>query len=253
MSPAEIRELKEQLEDHLDNGFIRPNISQRSAPVLFVKKKDSSLRMCIDYRQLNKVTIKNKYPIPRIDDLFNQFQRASHFSKIDFRSSYHQLRVKDSDIRKMALRTRLARLGIRLRRISDSGVTFQNGAESSLVVKVKKKQENDPILLELKGAVHNHRVEAKRTIQTLEDMLRACVIHFKGSWDDHLPLIEFAYNNSYHSNIQMASYEALYGRRRRSLVGWFEVDEAALIGPDSVFYTMDKVQLIRDRLKIDLR
>ena len=69
--------------------------------------------------------------------------------------------------------------------------------------------------------------QAERTIQTLEDMLRACVIDFKGSWDDHLPLIEFAYNNSYHSSIQMAPYEALYGRRYRSPVGWFEVGEAA--------------------------
>ena len=75
------------------------------------------------------------------------------------------------------------------------------------------------------------------------------MIDFKGSWDNHLPLIEFAYNNSYHSIIQMAPYEALYGRRCRSLVGWFEVGEAALIGLDSVLYAMDKVQLNRDTHK----
>ena len=74
--------------------------------MLFVRKKDGSLRMCIDYRQLNKVTIKNKYPLPRIDDLFDQLQGASYFSKIDLRSVYHQLRVKDSDVPKMAFRTR---------------------------------------------------------------------------------------------------------------------------------------------------
>ena len=73
-------------------------------------------------------------------------------------------------------------------------------------------------------------------------MLRASVIDFKGSWDDHLPLIEFAYNNSYHSSIQMAFYEALYGRRCRSPVGWFEVGEVALIGPDLVLYAMDKTK-----------
>ncbi|KAH0636086.1 hypothetical protein KY289_036001 [Solanum tuberosum] len=312
---------------------------------------------------------------------------------------------------------RLARLGVRLMSISDDGVTIQNGAESSLVEKVKEKQDSDAIFLELKGAVHNQRVEvfshggdgvlhyqgrlcvpdvgelrqhilteahnsrylihpgatkmyrdlqevywwngmkrdiadfvakcpncqqvkvehqkpggmtqeidiptwkwevinmdiitdsaedyakiyineivrlhgvplsiisdrgsqftshfwksfqkglgtqvnlstafhpqtdgqAEHTIQTLEDMLRACVIDFKGSWDDHLPLIEFAYNNSYHSSIQMAPYEALYGRRCRFPVGWFEVGEASLIGPDSVLDAMEKVQLIRDRLKI---
>ncbi|WMV55641.1 hypothetical protein MTR67_049026 [Solanum verrucosum] len=289
--------------------------------------------------------------------------------------------------------------------ISDGDVTVQNGAESSLVVEVKEKQDSDPILLELKGAVHNQRVEvfsqgkdgvlhyqrrlfvpdlgelrqyilaeahnsrysiypgatkmyrdlrevyswngmkrdiadfvakcpncqqvkvehqkpgglprtrrqhnsiwvivdrvtkssrflAVKTIdsaedyamlyineivrlhgvplsiisdrgphftshfwksfqkglgtQTLENMLRACVIDFKGSWDDHLPLIEFAYTNSYNSSIQMAHYEALYGRRCKSPVGWFEVGETALIGPDSVLDAMEKVQLIRDRLK----
>ncbi|WMV07797.1 hypothetical protein MTR67_001182 [Solanum verrucosum] len=107
---------------------------------------------------------------------------------------------------------------------------------------VKEKQDSDPALLQLKGAVHQHKVEkdgqAKRTIQTLEDMLRACMIDFKGSLDDKLPLIEFAYNNRYHSSIQMAPYEALYGRRCRSPVGWFEVGEAALIWIDSVHDAM---------------
>ena len=80
-------------------------------------------------------------------------------------------------------------------------------------------------------------------------MFRACVIYLKGSWDDHLSLIEFAYNNSYHSSIHIAPYEALYGRRCRSPVCWFEVGEAALIGTDSVLYAMEKVKLIRDRLR----
>src|SRR5687767_907514 len=106
MAPAELKELKEQLKDLLDKGFIRPSISPWGAPVLFVRKKDGTLRMCIDYRQLNKVTIKNKYPIPRIDDLFDQLQGASHFSKIDLRSGYHQLRVREKDIPKTAFRTR---------------------------------------------------------------------------------------------------------------------------------------------------
>ncbi|KAH0709559.1 hypothetical protein KY284_010986 [Solanum tuberosum] len=673
MAPAELKELKEQLKDLLDKGFIRASISPWGAPVFFVKKKDGSLRMCIDYRQLNKITIKNKYPIPRIDDLFNQLQGASHFSKMDLRSvmsfgltnapttfmdlmnrvfkqyldlfvivfiddiliyswneeehashlrvvlqtlkdrqlftkfnkcefwlqsvaflghivssegirvdsqkieavkqwpiptsaidirsflglagyyrrfvegfssiaspltrltpkkvkfqwsddceksfaelktrltttlvltlpegsdgyviycdasrvglgcvlmqrgkviaypsrqlkvheknypthdlklaavvfalkiwrhylygvhvdvftdhkslqyvftqkelnlrqrrwleflkdydmnvhyhpgkANHMLRKKKKELAKDV--HRLTRLGVRLMSISDGGVTVQNGAESSLVVEVKEKQDSDPILLELKDAVHNLRVEAfsqggdgvlryqgrlcvpdvgelrhhilkeahnsrysihptatkmyrdlwevywwngmKRdiadfmakcpncqqvkvehqkpggmtqeidiptwkvtksscflavnttdsaedyaklyineikglgtqvnlsttfhpqtdgqaecTIHTLEDMLRACVIDFKGSWDDRLSLIEFSYNNSYHSSIQMAPYDALYGRRRRSPVGWFEVGEAALIGPDSVLDGMEKVQLIRDRLKTAL-
>ena len=83
MAPAELNELKKLLKILLDKDFIRPSFSPWGAPVLFIKKKDGSLRMCIDYRQLNKVTFKNKYPIPRIDDLFDQLQGASHFSKID--------------------------------------------------------------------------------------------------------------------------------------------------------------------------
>ena len=84
---------------------------------------------------------------------------------------------------------------------------------------------------------------------TLEDILRACVINLKVSWDDHLPLIEFAYNNSYHSSIQISPYVVLYGRRCKSPVILFEVGETALIGPDSALYAMEKVKLIRDRLK----
>ena len=82
MAPTELKELKEQLKDLLDKGFILPSISPWGAPVLFVRKKDGSLRICIDYRKLSKVTMKNKYPLPRIDDLFDQLHGASHFSKI---------------------------------------------------------------------------------------------------------------------------------------------------------------------------
>ncbi|GJV62267.1 putative reverse transcriptase domain-containing protein [Tanacetum coccineum] len=94
------------LETITDRGFIRPSTSPWGAPVLFVKKKDGSFRMCIDYRELNKLTIKNRYPLPRIDDLFDQLQGSSVYSKIDLRSGYHQLRVRERDIPKTAFRTR---------------------------------------------------------------------------------------------------------------------------------------------------
>jgi hypothetical protein len=106
MSTPELIELKLQLKEMMDKGYIRPSVSPWGAPVLFVKKKDGTLRLCIDYRQLNKVTIKNKYPLPRIDDLFDQLGGASIFSKIDLRSGYHQVRIKSEDIHKTAFRTR---------------------------------------------------------------------------------------------------------------------------------------------------
>ncbi|XP_075108999.1 uncharacterized protein LOC107775271 [Nicotiana tabacum] len=373
----------------MDKGFIRPSVSPWGASVLFVRKKDGSLRMCIYYRQLNKVTIKNKYPLPRIDDLFDQLQGAQCYSKIDLRSGYHQLKVKEVDIPKITSRTRYGHfefliwhhylygvhvdiftdhkslqyifkqreLNLRQRRwlelLKDYDVDIlyhlrkanivadalsrhsmgilahvaadkrtMNRAEYSLVAEVKEKQFSDPYLLQLKEEIYKHKTrdfeqggddvkitdsaegyaklyineivrlhgtplsiisyrgahftanfwkpfqkgldtrvnlstafhpqtdgQAESTIQTLEDMLRACVIDFKGNLDNHLPLIEFAYNNSYHSSIKMAPYKALYGRRCRSPIGWFEVGEAELLGPELVYQAMEKVKLIQWNLK----
>ena len=101
-----MRELKAKLEELLSKGFIRPSISPWGAPVLFVKKKDGSLQLCIDYRKLNRVTILNQYPLPRIDELFDQLQGSRVYSKIDLRSGYHQLRVQKSDVPKTSFRTR---------------------------------------------------------------------------------------------------------------------------------------------------
>jgi hypothetical protein len=101
-----MQELSNQLQELSDKGFIRPSSSPWGAPVSFVKKKYGSLRMCIDYRELNKLTIKNRYPLPRIDDLFDQLQGSTYYSKIDLRSGYHQVRVRDEDIPKTAFRTR---------------------------------------------------------------------------------------------------------------------------------------------------
>ncbi|GKA05414.1 putative reverse transcriptase domain-containing protein, partial [Tanacetum coccineum] len=106
LAPSEMQELSNQLKDLQENSFIQPSHSPWGAPVLFVKKKDGALRMCIDYRELNKLTIKNCYPLPRIDDLFDQLQGTCCFSKIDLRSGYHRLRVREEDIPKTAFRTR---------------------------------------------------------------------------------------------------------------------------------------------------
>ena len=104
MAPMELKELKLQLQELLEKGFIRPSVSPWGAPVLFVKKKDGTLRLCVDYRQLNKMTMKNKYLLPRIHDLFDQLKGTSVFLKIDLRSRYHQLRIKDADVHKTVFR-----------------------------------------------------------------------------------------------------------------------------------------------------
>nr|GEU62361.1 putative reverse transcriptase domain-containing protein [Tanacetum cinerariifolium] len=106
LAPSEMKELSEQLQELSDKGFIRPSSSPWGSPVLFVKNKDGSFRMCIDYRELNKLTVKNRYPLPRIDNLFDQLQGSSIYSKIDLRSGYHQLRVREQDIPKTAFRAR---------------------------------------------------------------------------------------------------------------------------------------------------
>nr|GEV96560.1 reverse transcriptase domain-containing protein [Tanacetum cinerariifolium] len=156
----------------LYRGFIRPSTSPWGAPVLFVKKKDRSFRVCIDYQDLNKLTIKNRYPLPRIVDLFDQLQGSSVYSKINLRSGYHQLRVRDEDILKTALRTRYS---------------------------IRHEYAYHP---KTDG-------QSERTIQTLKDTLRACVIDFGKGWERHLPLVEFFYNNSYHASIKAAPFEPL--------------------------------------------
>nr|GEV51950.1 putative reverse transcriptase domain-containing protein [Tanacetum cinerariifolium] len=106
LAPSEMKELSDQLKELANKCFIRPGFSPWGAPVLFVKKKDGSFRMFIDYRELNKLTVKNRYPLIRIDDLFDQLQGSSIYSKIDLRSGYHQLRVREEEIPKTAFRTR---------------------------------------------------------------------------------------------------------------------------------------------------
>ena len=106
MPANDLEEIKKQIKELLDKGYIRPSLSPWGAPVLLVAKKDGSLRMVVDYRSLNEVTVKNKYPLPMINDLFDQLEGASVFSKIDLRSGYHQLKIREQDIPKTAFTTR---------------------------------------------------------------------------------------------------------------------------------------------------
>jgi hypothetical protein len=106
MTPKELAELKVQLNELLDKGYIRPSSSPWGCPALFVKKKDQTLRLCVDYRPLNVVTVKNKYTLPRIDILFDQLAGARVFSKVDLRSGYHQIKIRPEDVPKTSFSTR---------------------------------------------------------------------------------------------------------------------------------------------------
>ncbi|GJV91631.1 putative reverse transcriptase domain-containing protein [Tanacetum coccineum] len=368
LAPSEMEELLGQLKELQDKGFIRSTSSPWGAPVLFMKKKDGSFRMCIDYRELNKLTIKNRYLLYRIDDLFDQLQGSLYFSKIDLRSGYHQLRVHEDDIPKTAFRTRyghfeftvmpfgLTNAPVVFMDLMNRGeeqerafqtlkdklcnapvlalldgpedfvvyydasglglgcVLMQRGkviayASRGLDEMIERKSDGalyyqDRIMVPFKGDVRTlimdeaHKLkhsihpgadkmyydlrdrtssghdtiwvivdrlsksghfqpmredykmdrfwqimqkalgtkldmstayhpqtdgQSEHTIQTLEDMLRACVLDFGGSWYVHLPLVEFLYNNSYHSSVRCAPFEALYGRKCRSQIMWAEV------------------------------
>ncbi|GJT40067.1 putative reverse transcriptase domain-containing protein [Tanacetum coccineum] len=468
LAPSKMRELLVQLQELLEKGFIRPSSSPWGAPVLFVKK-DGSFRMCIDYRELNKLTVKNRYPLPRIDDLFDQLQGSSVYSKIDLRSGYHQLRIKEEDIPITAFRTRYGHfefyvmpfgltnapalfmdlmnrvckpyldkfvivfiddilgyskdeeehgkhlkiilelfkkerlyakflkcnfwldsvqflghvidcIGVHvdpakikaiknwaapmtptevrqflrlagyyrrfiegfsliskpLTKLTQKDKKYEWGKEEEEAFQtLKQKLCSVPILafpegtedfvvycdaslkgyravlmqrekviayasrqlkvyeenytthdLELGAVVFTLSLDvgkdyygfcewtaknaewealgtnldmsttyhpqtdgqSKRTIQTLEDMLRACVIDFGSSWDRHLPLVELSYNNSYHTSIKAAPYEALYGQKCRSLVCWSEVGDSQLIGPELIRDTTEKIDQIKNRL-----
>nr|GEZ40778.1 reverse transcriptase domain-containing protein [Tanacetum cinerariifolium] len=410
LAPSEMQELSNQLKELQEKGFIRPSHSPWGAPVLFVKKKDGALRMCIDYRELNKLTIKNRYSLPRIDDLFEQLQGACCFSKIDLRLGYHQLRVREEDIPKTAFRTRygyfeftimpfgltnaptvfmdlmnrvlrilverslvprtrglagyyqrfienFSKIAKPLTQLTRKNKAYVWGDKQEEAFRIlKEKLCNAPVLALLDGPndfvvycdasnqgfgcvlmqrrklpksssghdalwvvvdrltksahflpiredykteklariyineiVARHGVpvsiisdhdarfashlwqtlqkalgtklnmskayhpetdgQRERTIQTLEDMIRACVMDFGGSWDTHLPLVEFSYNNSYHKSIKCAPFEALYGRKCRSPVIWIEIRESQLIGPEIVQETTKKIFQIKERLK----
>nr|GEV24496.1 putative reverse transcriptase domain-containing protein [Tanacetum cinerariifolium] len=297
-----------------------PLLDGKGAPVLYVKKKDGSFRICIDYRELNKLTITNRYPLPRIDNLFNQLQGSQHFSNIDLRSRYHQLRVHEDNIPKTAFRThyghfkftvmpfgltntpavfmdlmnRVCRLYLdkfvivlidniliyfktreeheksktldwgeeqerafqtlkdkllcadakrltksahflpmrddykmdRLARIYLNEIVARHGMPISIISDRNSRftlrfwqtmQEALGTRLDMSMTYHPQTDgQSERTIQTLEDMIRACVLDFEGSWDVHLPLVEFSYNNR----------------------------------PELVQETTEKISQIKDRLKV---
>ncbi|GJY82344.1 putative reverse transcriptase domain-containing protein [Tanacetum coccineum] len=384
LTPSRMKKMSEQLQELSDKGFIRPSSSPWGAPVLFVKKKDGSFRMCIDYQELNKLTVKNRYPLPRIDDLFDQLRGSSVYSTIDLRSGYHQLQVREEDTPKKwhsgTLGDQLLQKGSEVRLgdkqesclpvikeelcFSDvrkpknvkneyvggmlvvnskdpekfrmeklepradgtlcfngkswlpcygdlrtvimhesykskysihpgSGKMYQDIKKlywwpnikadiatyvSKFLTYAKVKAEHQKpsgLLVQLdipqwkwdnitmdfvtklpKSSQGYDTIwvitdrQSERTIQTLKDMLRACVIDFGKGWVNHLPLVEFSYNNSYHASIKAVPFEALYGQKCRSPVCWAEVGQVQLTGPELVQETTEKIIQIKQRMQV---
>nr|GEZ79200.1 putative reverse transcriptase domain-containing protein [Tanacetum cinerariifolium] len=140
LAPFEMKKLSEQLKELSDKGFIRPSSSPWGALVLFIKKKDGSFRMCIDYQELNKLTVKNRYPLPRIDDLFDQLQGSSVYSKIDLRSGYHQLRVQEQDVPKIAFRTWILKNAKPMTKLTQKKVKFEWGDKQEAAFQLLKQK-----------------------------------------------------------------------------------------------------------------
>ncbi|GJZ97923.1 putative reverse transcriptase domain-containing protein [Tanacetum coccineum] len=266
LAPFEVQELSDQLQELQDKGFIRPSHSPWGAPVLFVKKKDGSLhtlpvrnKECYLYQPLESSTYLRpkgiKHEAETVDELFNNY---------DCEICYHPGKsnvVADALSRKE-----------RVKPEAFNEVNVQGEALWGLD-KQMKHNEDDTIIsdrdgrftsrfwqmlqralgtcLDISTTYHPQTDgQSERTIQTLEDMLRACVIDFGGSWDTHLLLAEFSYNNSYHTSIKCAPFEALYGRKCRSPVVGAEVGESQMIGPKIIQETTDKIFQIKDRLKV---
>nr|KYP73010.1 Transposon Ty3-I Gag-Pol polyprotein [Cajanus cajan] len=324
MAPAVLVELKGQLEDLLKKQLVQPSVSPWGAPVLLVKKKDGGSRLCVDHWQLNKLTIKNKYPFSRIDDLMDQLKGASVFSKIDWRSGYHQIRVKEGDVSKTAFRTRYGHyeyvvmlfgvtnalavfidfMNMIFRPFLDKFVMVfiddiliysrtpeEQGEHLRVVLEILKAKQlyaklskcefwldevkflgrvisaegiavdpakvksvllQDVELVKLLGLLGTekaggfelggdgilrykgriclpHDAELKKAV--LEDLLRACVLDHLGSWEEVLPLIEFAC------------------RRCRTPLCWYQDGESLVVGSELILQTTEKVKLIQERMK----
>ncbi|GJT00215.1 putative reverse transcriptase domain-containing protein [Tanacetum coccineum] len=196
LAPSEMKELSEQLQELSDKGFIRPSSSPWGAPVLFVKKKDGSFRMCIDYRELNKLTVKNRYPLPRIDDLFDQLQGSSIYSKIDLRSGYHQLRVREQDIPKTAFRTRYGHYEFQ---VMPFGLTNAPAAELSSelsrvhhtfhVSNLKKCYADEPLVMPLEG------IHVDDKLQFVEEPVEIMEREIKRLKRSRIPLVKVRWNS----------------------------------------------------------
>ena len=191
MSPAELEEVRKQLDVLLANGWIRPSESPFGAPILFVRKKDGSLRMCVDYRRLNAITVKNRAPLPRIDELFDQLQGATVFSKLDLAQGYHQMRVAEQDVHKTAFRTRYGHFEFL---VLPFGLTNAPSAFATMMSAVLRPYLDKFVVVFIDDILVYSRTEAEH-LQHLRTVLRALQehdLHVKLSKCDFgLPEVEF--------------------------------------------------------------
>nr|GEV83767.1 putative reverse transcriptase domain-containing protein [Tanacetum cinerariifolium] len=230
LATSKLEELSRQLKELQEKGFIRPSSLPWGAPVLFVKKMDGSFRMCIDYRELNKLSIKNRYPLPKTDDLFDQLQGSQFFSKIDLRSRYHQLRVDEDDILKTTFRTRGS-----YRTIKVSLGTAQEGETANVVANALSRKER----------LNHKRVRAMN--MTLHSSIKDKILTAQKEAVDKSVGLQKALDEM----IEQRSDGTLYYLDRIwvPLNGDAEVGECQLIGPELVQKTTEKISQIKDRLK----
>nr|GEU80854.1 hypothetical protein [Tanacetum cinerariifolium] len=271
--------LTRQVEFHIDlvpgaaPGFIRPSSSPWGASVLFIKKKYGSFQMCINYRELNKLTVKNQYPLPRINDLFDQLQGLKVYSKIDLRSGYHQLRVQEEDIPKTTFRTRYDHYEFQVMPFGLANTPSEHEEHLKLILRLFKKEElyanfskcefwlsktligQDTIwviVVHLTKSAHFLPMKENDSIKKLTRQYLKEVVTRHG-----VPVLiifnqdgKFSSQFCYHTSIKAAPFKVLYGRKCQSPVCWAEVGDAQLTGQEIFHETIKKIIQIKKRIQV---
>nr|GEW76266.1 reverse transcriptase domain-containing protein [Tanacetum cinerariifolium] len=231
-----------------DRGFIRPSTSPWGAPFLFVKKKYGSFRICIDYQELNKLTVKNRYPLPRIDDLFDQLQSLSVSLKIDLRSGYHQLRGRDEDIPKTAFRMRYGHYEFQ---VMPFGLTKAPAVFMDLMNRVCKPYLDKFVIVFIDDIpiYSRNKEEHKDHLRKILELLKKEKLYAKFSKSQTEALKE---ENIEAENLRGMdkAFKALYGRKCRSPVCWAKVRDIQLAGPEIIHETTEKIVQIRQHLQV---